>query len=115
LPEAWLFPNPRTGQAYSEQAIRRLWDGVREKAGISKELRLYDATRHSVASQLLNAGVSLGKIREVLGHSDIRTTQRYAHGQVESLRADLQKLSLKKVVSIREEEKGQQKNPAGVS
>jgi integrase len=104
LPGAWLFPNPRTGQAYSEQAIRRLWEGVRQRAGISKELRLYDATRHSVASQLLNAGVSLGKIREVLGHSDIRTTQRYAHGQVESLRADLQKLSLKKVVPIREDE-----------
>ena len=79
---------------------------MREKAAISKELRLYDATRHSVASQLLNAGVSLGKIREVLGHSDIRTTQRYAHGQVESLRADLQKLSLEKVISMKE---GQQK------
>lgn len=100
LPEAWIFPNPRTGNAYSESSLQRVWNTVREEAKVSRDLRLYDASRHSVASQLRNAGVSLQDIKDQLGHSDIRTTEKYAHGSLQSLRTNLQKLSLKKVVPI---------------
>lgn len=102
LPEAWVFPNPRTGNAYSESSLLRVWDNVRKRAKISRELRLYDASRHSVGSQLRNAGASLQDIKDQLGHSDIRTTEKYAHGSLQSLRTNLQKLSLKKVVRISE-------------
>jgi integrase len=102
LPEAWVFANPRTGNAYSENSLLRVWDTVRKKARISRDIRLYDASRHSVASQLRNAGVSLQDIKDQLGHSDIRTTEKYAHGSLKSLRTNLQKLSLKKVVPIGE-------------
>lgn len=37
------------------------------------------ATRHSVASMAATSGVSIAIIKEVLGHTDIRTTQKYAH------------------------------------
>lgn len=104
------FLNPRIDQAYSEKAIRRVREVGRAKAGISKELTLYDASRHSVATQLLNAGVPLGKIRELQGHSDIRTTEKYAHGQVETLRADLKRLSLANVISINIQDEIAQKN-----
>jgi len=99
---AWLFPNPRTGENYSVQAIRKIWEKVRTAAGVSKDLRLYDATRHSFCSQLRSAGVSLEDIRDHVGHSSITTTLRYAHGTLDSLRANLEKLSLKKVVPIQE-------------
>lgn len=100
LPGAFLFVNQRNGQAYSQQKMRRIWAKVREGAGLVKEFRLYDATRHSFASQLRAAGVDIADVRDHLGHKDIRTTLRYAHGSVEKLRANLKKLSLGKVIPL---------------
>jgi len=76
---------------------------MRVRAKLSPDLRLYDATRHSVATQLRLAGVPLPDIKDQLGHSDIRTTMKYAHGDLEKLRGNLEKLSLKKVEQIRKE------------
>ena len=73
LPEAFLFVNGK-GRYYSESKLKRIWDTVREKAGIDKSLRLYDATRHSYASQLANSGTSIFKISRLLGHSSIKMT-----------------------------------------
>ncbi len=49
---------------------------------ISSNSELYQATRHSVASMAASSGVSIAIIKEVLGHSDIRTTQKYSHVDV---------------------------------
>jgi site-specific recombinase XerD len=73
---------------------------VKVKAGISKDLRLYDASRHSFASQLVNAGVDLFQVSKLLGHSSVKTTERYSHASLESLRTSLQKLSLKKIATV---------------
>lgn len=100
LPEAFLFINPRTGQPYSKSKFQRIWDTVREKAKISKGLRFYDATRHSFASQLVNAGIPLNEVSEMMGHSTIEMTRKYAHLDLNSLRTNLKKLSLKKVVTV---------------
>ncbi len=40
------------------------------------------ATRHSVASMAASSGVSIAIIKEVLGHTNIRTTQKYSHVDV---------------------------------
>jgi integrase len=79
---------------------------MRVRAKLSLDLRLYDATRHSVATQLRLAGVPLPDIKDQLGHSDIRTTMKYAHGDLEKLRGNLEKLSLRKVEQIRKEAEG---------
>ena len=68
--------------------------------GLDKELRLYDATRHSLASNLVNSGCSLYKVSRILGHSSTQMTEKYAHSEVESLRTDLQKLSLNRHQSV---------------
>jgi integrase len=94
LPEAYIFTNPNTGRFYTENALRRIWENVRVKADISKSLRLYDATRHSFASQLVNMGSTIYKVSKLLGHTSTKTTEKYAHPNIESLRTDLQKLSL---------------------
>jgi len=73
---------------------------MRVRAELSPDLRLYDATRHSVATQLRLAGVPLPDIKDQLGHSDIRTTMKYAHGNLEALRSNLDKLSLRKVEKL---------------
>lgn len=94
LPEAFVFCDPKTGGPYTENALRRIWDSVKARIGISKPLRLYDATRHSFASQLVNMGSTLYKVSKLMGHSSTKTTERYAHPSIESLRTDLERLSL---------------------
>ena len=94
LPDAFMFVNPRTGTPYSESAIQRLWDSVRVKAGVSKDLRLYDASRHSFASQLINSDIPLLSVSRLLGHSSTKMTEKYAHNKIDKLRADIAKLSL---------------------
>ncbi len=108
LPEAFLFVNhgQASGRHYTQSALDRIWSMVRQAANLGPEVRLYDATRHSFASNLSNSGTDLKKLKDMMGHADIRTTLKYAHGNVEHTRADLAKLSLKKpaeVVPIRKE------------
>lgn len=55
---------------------RHFWFGIRA-SGV-KRIRFHDL-RHSFASQLVIAGVSLYKVQKLLGHQDIKTTMRYAH------------------------------------
>ena len=94
LPEAYVFTK-RTGRHYKENDIYRLWHKVREKADIDKDLRLYDVTRHSFASQLVNANTSLYKVSRLLGHSSVKMTEKYAHHNIAALKIDMKKVSLK--------------------
>lgn len=71
----YIFPNARTGGPFV--TIFHSWDTARKQADVP-QLRIHDL-RHSFASFLVNAGRSLYEVQELLGHSDIRTTSRYAH------------------------------------
>ena len=71
----YIFGNPKTGKPFV--SVFRSWDKARRRAQLP-ELRIHDL-RHSFASFLVNAGRSLYEVQEILGHSDIRTTSRYAH------------------------------------
>ena len=53
------------------------WDTARREAGL-EDVRIHDL-RHSYASFLVNAGRSLYEVQRLLGHTQIKTTQRYAH------------------------------------
>ena len=44
-----------------------------------KEFVIHSATRHTCASRMVNAGVDLYVVKEILGHASIVTTQIYAH------------------------------------
>jgi integrase len=94
LPEAFIFINLTTGKPYSKNTLQDIWATVREKAGIDNSLRLYDATRHSFASNLVNSGSTIYKVSKLLGHSSVKMTEKYTHSEVENLRADIQRLSL---------------------
>jgi site-specific recombinase XerD len=71
----YLFPNPRTGKPFG--TIYHSWNTARTRAGL-RDVRLHDI-RHSSASFLINAGVSLYVVQQILGHTQVATTQRYAH------------------------------------
>jgi integrase len=71
----WVFANPKTGKPYV--SIFYSWDTARHQAGLA-DVRIHDL-RHSFASFLVNAGRSLYEVQKILGHTQIKTTQRYAH------------------------------------
>lgn len=78
----YLFPNPKTGRPFV--SIFYSWDTARTQAGLA-DVRIHDL-RHSFASFLVNAGRSLYEVQKLLGHTQIKTTQRYAHLTHDTLR-----------------------------
>ena len=79
----WLFPGETPGQPVRE--IRRFWARVQREAEI-EDVRIPDL-RHTFASLLVSGGASLEMIARLLGHSQMQTTQRYAHMMDSPLRA----------------------------
>jgi integrase len=71
----YIFPSPITGRP--SKSMHFPWTRIRRVARL-KNLRLHDL-RHSFASFLVNGGVSLYVVQGLLGHTQPRMTQRYAH------------------------------------
>ena len=71
----YVLPNPQTHKPFNTIYIS--WNTARNRAGMP-DLRMHDL-RHSFASFLINSGISLYEVQNILGHSQISTTQRYAH------------------------------------
>lgn len=82
-PNDYIFPNPRTGTCYN--GFHLAYFKARDAAGLP-DVRIHDL-RHTFASLLINNGVSLYEVQELLGHSSVAMTQRYAHLQPNKLRS----------------------------
>ena len=78
-PSAFYFPrlataNPYHGYAYMHPFLKQ-WG---EQAGLNKRLHFH-LTRHSFATLMLELTGNLQVVKELLGHANVATTQRYAH------------------------------------
>lgn len=77
----YVVPSPKTMKPFT--SIYTSWNHARIAAGLP-DVRVHDL-RHSMASNMANSGQSLYVIGSILGHSQPRTTMRYAHLSNEAL------------------------------
>jgi integrase len=83
----WVFAHPN-GDRIGD--IKHGFKTACARAGI-EDFRIHDL-RHTCAAWMVQAGAALAEVRDVLGHSTIRMTERYAHLAPENTRAALARL-----------------------
>jgi integrase len=72
------------------RSLREAFDKTLEKADI-KDFHFHDL-RHTFATRLVQSGIDLYRVKELLGHKTISMTTRYAHHYPESLRSSIEVL-----------------------
>jgi site-specific recombinase XerD len=77
-PTNCLFEGDEAGQPYSTRSAQIIFHNAKQKAGISKTISFH-GLRHSFATHMLEKGVDVKYIKEILGHFNIKTTERYLH------------------------------------
>jgi integrase/recombinase XerD len=78
-PEKYLFEGMNPGKPYSQRAMQWVVRKAIALAGIKKESVCVHTLRHSYATHLLEDGVDIVTIKNLLGHSNIKTTMVYLH------------------------------------
>ncbi|MFO7568873.1 MAG: integron integrase [Smithellaceae bacterium] len=92
----WVFPaklrsiDPRSGKEMRhhvlESVLQKAVKKAAEKAGIDKKVGCH-TLRHSFATHLLESGVNIRVLQELLGHADVKTTEIYTHVMSRDIRS----------------------------
>lgn len=85
----YVFVNHTTETRYSD--LKRSFNALCLKANV-ENFRFHDL-RHTSATRMVGAGVPITMVKDILGHSDIHTTMRYAHAITEQSLEAIETLS----------------------
>ena len=85
----WVISGRKTGAPLRN--LQYPWEILRARAGL-EDVRIHDL-RHSFASRALALGESLSMIGELLGHRRVRTTARYAHLALDSVKTSASRVA----------------------
>jgi hypothetical protein len=77
-PHIWLFNGKDASGKYSVRGLSWVMRENLKKTSITKDVNLH-SLRHSYATHLLEQGVNIVTLKELLGHADITTTMIYLH------------------------------------
>ncbi len=77
-PVKWLFPGGNGRGHLTERTVQHVFERASRRAGVRPGATVH-SLRHSFATHLLEDGVDLRYIQELLGHASCRTTQIYTH------------------------------------
>jgi len=72
-----LFPS-RNKRAISRRRLDELQKFYGAKSGLPREKQHFHCWRHTCATRLLEHGIAIEEIQDILGHEDIRSTMIYA-------------------------------------
>ena len=84
-PTDWLFEG-LTRDSISDSTVDAIFKQALKKANVQKEVGIH-ALRHAFATHMLEQGVALPIIQQMMGHKSIKTTSLYLHVQQHSIQA----------------------------
>lgn len=76
-PPHWLFPGPDPSKPVTTRSLQRTFRWAADRAGLDVSVTVH-TLRHSFATHLLEQGVDIRVIQDLLGHRQITSTTRYA-------------------------------------
>jgi integrase/recombinase XerD len=84
-PQHWLFPGPDPTRPVTTRSVQRACRQAARAAGLDKTVTVH-TLRHSFATHLLEQGVDIRVIQDLLGHRHITSTTRYARVALNTIR-----------------------------